>query len=230
MASKCEGYYVEYNEYPRRVEYEVPRLNADVNVVPTLEEAVSDYQYGCQEAFNYLFRYYKSKLEYNVNRYHDEDVFQELSMILHRCAKRYRAGGSSKFNTFFWTCAQNHLGAYTDAKKTYKRRCNEEAVSLDAPLDDEGENTIGSGLVDEAAAGEFDSVTLKDALECTVYPVISKEDRYIINLIAEGEAMTSIGRRLGVSTMAIYNRLRRLSQAPETKPAFLALRKMITAG
>ena len=33
---------------------------------PTIEEAVSDYRNGCQEAFEYVYNHYKSKIKYEI--------------------------------------------------------------------------------------------------------------------------------------------------------------------
>ena len=208
---------INYNEYPVEVDHDVPPVEVDVNVVPTLEEAASDFQYGCKEAFDYLYRYYEGKMRYNANRYADEDVVQELSMVLLRCARRYRTGGSASFNTFFWGCAQNHLGMYTE-KKRAKKRCPEEGVvSLNVVVNGECDGPELEDMVtDETHERDFDEATFKSMLETQLFPHLDPRDRFIITKICAGVSVANISRMLGISAPGVYNRIKkmRLREAP----------------
>ena len=154
---------VVYNEKPVEVDYDVPPVTVNVNAVPTLEEAVADYQCGCTEAFDYIYRYYSSKFDYNAVRYGDEDVKQELGLVLYRCAMRYRSGGSSSFNTFFWTCAQNHIGMYLNKKRSKKRHCEQGVVSLNATTYNDTTEELSSTIEDTSATrAEIDELFGED--------------------------------------------------------------------
>lgn len=210
---------MEYNEYPTEVGFDVPPPEVDVNVVPTLEEAATDFQYGCKEAFDYLYRYYEGKMHYNAAKYADEDVVQELSMVLLRCARRYRTGGSASFNTFFWGCAQNHLGMYTEKKKA-KKRCPDGGVaSLNVRLASDGDAELEDMVVDTTNEQTFDEATFRSMLETQLFPFIDVKDRFIITKLCAGVSVASISQLMGISTPGVYNRIKKM-RAREVPSAF----------
>lgn len=95
--------------------------DGDSQELLSLEQAVEDFNKGNQDAFDYIFMYYKPKLERQARRMNDEDLSQELAIVLYNAALSYKQGSNAKFNTFFWKCAQNHIGTKKIRKGAQKR-------------------------------------------------------------------------------------------------------------
>ena len=199
------------NDYPVEADHEMPPVKVNLNPVPTLEEAADDYQYGSQAAFNYIYRYYEGKLQYNAARYADEDVMQELSMVLMRCARKYRAGGSASFNTFFWGCAQNHLGMYQD-RKNARKRCPESGavISLNVKADDEKSIELMDTVADPTSGMDMDAKLFWIDLRQNLFPYISKRDQFIVTKLCLGVPVSRISKQLHISMPGVYNRIKHL--------------------
>lgn len=95
----------------------------------SLEQAVQDYKNGIQEAFDYIFSIYKPRLERLGKRMNDDELAQDLSIVLFKAALAFSEKGGAKFNTFFWKCAQNHIGTQKIRKAAQKRGGNKKANS-----------------------------------------------------------------------------------------------------
>ncbi len=203
--------YEVHNDYPVLADHEMPPIKSNVHMLPTLEEAADDYRYGSQAAFGYLYRYYERKIRNNAIKYDDEDIFQELNLVLMRCARRYRAGGSASFNTFFWNCVQNHLGMYQDRKFIPKRMPASGMVySLNVKQDDKECVELGDMMPDHDAERRMDSALFYIDLKKNLFPHLSKRDQVIITKICMGESVSHISKQLKISMPGIYNRLKKL--------------------
>ena len=90
---------------------------------------VADYRNGCQDAFEYVYKYFEPKIRYMAktkgNCVCTEDLFSEITLQLFQCVKKYKFG-KIKFNTFFWRCAQNVVGMYYTRKNAQKRKNSQE--------------------------------------------------------------------------------------------------------
>lgn len=103
----------------------------------TLETAVADFNNGDQDAFDYIFMFYRPKLENVARKMNDEDLSQELAIVLYKAALSFNHNAGAKFNTYFWKCAQNHIGTQKIRQGAQKRggskhAQNEELLELKA--------------------------------------------------------------------------------------------------
>lgn len=87
----------------------------------TLETAVDDFKNGNQDAFDYIFMFYRPKLENVARKMNDEDLSQELAIVLYKAALSFNPNAGAKFNTYFWKCAQNHIGTQKIRQGAQKR-------------------------------------------------------------------------------------------------------------
>lgn len=220
---------VVYNEKPVEVDYDVPPVTVNVNTVPTLEEAVADYQCGCSEAFDYLYRYYSSKFDYNAVRYGDEDVKQELGIVLYRCSMKYRSGGSSSFNTFFWTCAQNHIGMYLNKKRSKKRCCEHGVISLNLTAYKDSSDELTDMVADTAAVESFDDMLINQVMETRIYTQLGPKDEFIVRQLAAGVPVSAISKKLGITSPGVYVRLKKMKQRPEVSERLDELYQLLHA-
>ena len=219
---------VVYDEKPVEVDYDVAPVAVNVSDVPTLEEAVADYQCGCTEAFDYIYRYYASKFDYNASRYNDEDVKQELGLVLYRCARKYRSGGSSSFNTFFWTCAQNHLGMYVNKKRSKKRFSAQGVISLNTLAFSDATEDLTASIPDKKAEDPFDDVLLKSMLETRIYTQLTPRDEYIVRQLTEGFSVAAISEKLGVTPPGVYVRIKKLRKRPDMADRLKELHELLS--
>lgn len=178
------------------------------NIDPTLKEAVSDFQNGCQEAFNYLMYKYDQSFKNNVFKYHDEDIYQELSMCLFNSAQKYKVGqNKAKFNSYFWTSAKNWLGSY-GLKNTAQHRTAPGGTISMYSVNDEGQMLYESFVDEDEVISSKDKEFrnyIKD--ECTNF---SELDKNIIRYLMDGYNKTEIARILGVSNPTVHKHIEKL--------------------
>ena len=177
---------------------------------PTLEQACEDFKCGYEKAFDYLYNHYRSKIAYVASKYNDEDLVQELSLVLHNCTQKYEAGGSSCFNTLFWTAARHHVSMIRIRKNSKKRRSEYGEVSLSTTITSDTEDTVENFVKDESVEGSFDNALFYNILNCDILPAVEKEDREIITMIIDEYSIKEISQKLNMNSATIYARLRQL--------------------
>jgi len=204
--------HVFYRDMPKLMnEEEKEVLSKFEYTKPTLEQAAEDFKCGCEEAFEYLYKHYKKKFNYVASKYNDEDLVQELSIVLHNCAQKYEAGGSSCFNTLFWTAAQNHVGMIQIRGKSKKRKNEFGEISLNSTMTDM-DVTLENVVEDKAADNEFDDVLFKTILKQSILPKLNNSERIIVNMIVNGYTVKEVANLLDVNSANIYMKLKRMRE------------------
>lgn len=216
----------------------------------SLEQAVYDYQHNnIPEAFDYIFEHYKPKLDRLGMRKNDDELSQELSEVLWNAVQRFDAKAGVKFNTFFWTCAQNHMGTQkirrnaqkrSGAKKVQMMGINLETgeeemiteivktkvVSLQATLNSkESETEMGSFVESQTFKNQYDEseleICLKQLFEAGL---IKPKEMKAIQMVMEGATLAEIGQELnGVTAPAIHVMLRRLGDKKQVRKQLLEI-------
>lgn len=209
-----------------------------------LEQAVYDYLNGEEEAFDYIHEHYRPVLERLAKRKNDEDIAQELSIVLYHAVQKFDILAGVKFNTFFWTCAQNHIGTQTirknaqkrsGAKKVSKTVLNEETgveeiieeivktkvVSLQSTLKNkDSETEIANFVESDFAKADYRKANLKIALEELLSSkMISEDEKIAIEMIGDNATLVEIGEKLGnITAPAVHVKLRRLGKRKAVAP------------
>ncbi|MDF2534862.1 MAG: hypothetical protein K0R18_1021 [Bacillales bacterium] len=209
-----------------------------------LEQAVYDYLNGEDTAFDYIYDHYRPVLERLAYRKNDEDLAQELSIVLYHAVQKFDILAGVKFNTFFWTCAQNHIGTQNIRKNAQKRSgaqkvektvINEETgeeevimeviktkvISLQTTLKNkESETEIGNFVESDYAKADYKKANLKVALEQLLeLKLISEDEKLAIELIGDGDTLAEIGAKLGgITAPAVHVKLRRLGKRKQVAP------------
>jgi DNA-directed RNA polymerase specialized sigma subunit, sigma24 homolog len=210
----------------------------------SLEEAVYDYQKnGIKEAFDYIYEHYRPILDRLAYRKNDEDLSQELSEVLWNAVQRFDSTAGVKFNTFFWTCAQNHMGTQkirrnaqkrSGAKKvtttTYNPETGKEeevteivktkVVSLQATLNSKDSDTeVGSLIESQTFKNQYIESELDICLKKMFEDgLIKPKEMKAIQMIIEGSTLAEIGNELnGVTAPAIHVMLRRLGKKKQVR-------------
>lgn len=201
-----------YKDLPKLMNDDERKIISDFKFKkPTLEQAAEDFKCGCDEAFNFLYRHYKKKFHYVASKYNNEDLVQELGMVLHHCARKYEAGGSSCFNTLFWTAAQNHIGMIQIRGNSKKRKNEFGEVSLNATMSDM-DSTLENIVEDKAIDNEFDDILFQTILNQSILPKLNKEERGIVNMIVGGYTVKEVADSMHVNTANIYMKLKRMRE------------------
>lgn len=240
-----------FKDFQERLEEEDEDLfeNDEVSNL-SLEQAVYDYQKNkITEAFDYIFEHYKPILDRLANRKNDEDLSQELSEVLWNAVQRFDALAGVKFNTFFWTCAQNHMGTQkirrnaqkrSGAKKVEVTAINPETgleetvietiktkvVSLQATLNSkDSETEIGSFVESTTFKNQYDESELDICLrQLHNAGLIKHKEMKAIQMIRDGATLAEIGQELdGVTAPAIHVMLRRLGHKNQVRKQLLEI-------
>jgi RNA polymerase sigma factor (sigma-70 family) len=209
-----------------------------------LEQAVYDYHTGQEAAFDFIYEHYRPRLERLAYRRNDEDLAQELSEVLWTAVKRFKLSAGVKFNTFFWTCAQNHIGTQnirrnaqkrSGAKKMMVNQINPETgemeqveeiiktkvVSMQATIKSkDSETEVGNFIENQGAKNQYNDSNLNLALE-RLYElkVIKEKEKQALELIMRGDTLAEIGEKLGgITAPAVHVMLRRLGQRKNVGP------------
>lgn len=232
--------------------------NLDLNDVKAetgkahLEQAVYDYLNGEESAFDYIHEHYRPVLERLAWRKNDEDIAQELSIVLYHAVQKFDVLAGVKFNTFFWTCAQNHIGTQnirknaqkrSGAKKISKTVINEitgeeevveevvktKVVSLQTTLKNKDSETEVSNFVEsEFAKADYKKANLSIALdELLRAGLISQDEKIAIEMVSNDATLVEIGEKLGnITAPAVHVKLRRLGKRKAVAPL---LREILTS-
>ena len=203
-----------------------------------IEQAVYDYLNGQQESFDYIHNYYRPKLERLAYRKNDDELTQELSIVLYHAIQKFDILADVKFNTFFWACAQNHIGTQNIRKNAQKRsgakkvevtEINPETgeeevitkviktkvVSLQSTLKNKDTETeVGNFIENNYTKNDFKKLNLELSLkQLADNQIISYKEMTAIKMIVEGATLHEIGQALGdITAPAVHVMLRRLGK------------------
>jgi len=185
---------------------------------PTIEEAVSDFRNGCQEAFDYVYEYYKPKINYMVfskaEKGKEEEMFSDITMQLFQCMQKYKFG-SIKFNTFFWRCAQNVVGIHFTAQTTQKRNNIYGYIPIDAKVNNKkGEGSLIQDIIEDRHATDyFHQVEFECSLNKCVLPKFSdNKDKIIIKMLAKGYMIKDICKELNITSSGVHLRIKKIRE------------------
>lgn len=177
-----------------------------------LETAVREYQNGISESFDYIYGFYRPKLERLGYRKNDEDIVQELSIVLLKAIETYDKSAGAKFNTYFWKCARNHIGTLNIRKSAKKRTAEFGIVSMQQSLNTkDSEAEIGDFIEDKECAMDYDESIFKMFLAENVYEHLKENEVKAIEMLLLGYTLEEIGSALGgITAPAVHIKFRRL--------------------
>ena len=200
---------------------------------PTIEEAVSDYRNGCQEAFEYVYNHYKSKIKYmasvKAEKGHEEELFSDITMQLFQCMKKYKFG-SVKFNTFFWRCAQNVVGVHFTPKTTQKRNNIYGFIPIDSKVNSaKNDGSILQDIIEDKSTDDlFNQIDFNCTLEEYILPCLSdNKDRMILKLLSHGYIVKDICKTIHMTPAGVYLRLKKIRENINNKITYKELQKLL---
>lgn len=148
---------------------------------------------------------------YLSSDYTYEDKLQVGYIGLLNAVKKYKIENGNFYN-YAKICIQTELynvhRGYTRAKRGYDRETNTQTItvcSLDVPVGDENEGTLGATIVDEQANTYREAVNLTDGLE-KIYKLLSPAQTYVFNeYFLQEKTMKEIAEAHGVTTTRVGN-------------------------
>ena len=174
--------------------------------------------------FDEIYKAYLPKLKYMAFKMKNEDIVQELSIVLLNAVQTFKEGTNAKFNTYFWTCAKNHLGVLNTHNWAQKRAHNNYLLSLHKTItgQDGSETEFGDLIEDPDAYMKFDNIDFIVFLENNIYPFLNKDDKFMIQKFVEGYTHEEISKMLDVTTQNIHSRFKKLKTQLKIKDALVA--------
>lgn len=224
----CNPQCVILNEYPKQCK-EVLNEPIDKEELPSIEEAVGDFRAGCEEAFDYVYRYFKPKIEYmaySKSPQKSTDLISEINLQLLKCMKTYKFGGV-KFNTYFWRCAQNAVGMFFTKLNAKKRNCDCGEISLSVKTDKEQKTELVDTIIDNKSNMHFDNILFLQTLEQSIFPLLDYKDVEIIKMCANGNDITEISRALHMTKAGIYLRLKKIKNNEKLQQPLIELKRIL---
>lgn len=182
----------------------------------SIEYKILQYQQGKESMFDEIFNKYKSKLERVSNRKGNKELFGELIEVLWIAVKTFKVEYGVKFNTYYWKCANNHLGILNIRKNAKKRQSDNNTISLSKTVSNsDNETNMESFIEDKNSNVEFNNILFNTFLEKNIFPKLNESEVKTINMLLEGYTLEEIGEELGgLTAPAIHVKLRRLANKP----------------
>ena len=212
------------NEEGENFNYEIIDLRKDIaqyvrlsgkELDNFLEKAVIDFNNEVEGVFNKVFEHYCPILERLSRRQNNEDLLQELSMTLFRAMQTFKPDKGAKFNTYFWKCAQNQLGAINIYNKAKKRTAENGTISMQQCYSSEKTAEVQlEAFLEDISAKKFQELsTFKISLIEDIYPLLKEDEIIACEMIQDGYGLEAIGEKLGgISAPAVHVKLRRLAK------------------
>lgn len=181
----------------------------------SIEYKVIQYQNGNEKFFNEIFDKYKPILERVAKRKGNNDLFGELIEVLWTAVKTFKVEYGVKFNTYYWKCANNHLGILSIRKNAKKRQSDNMAISLNKSIGGDNDTDIETFIEDKSSCNEMENILFNTFLEENIFPKISESEVTTIKMLLDGFTLEEIGKSLGgLTASGIHVKLRRLAKKP----------------
>lgn len=213
---------------------EIPEVKTKFDI----ENAVYDFLNGEDDAFDYIYGHYRPILDRLSYRKNDDELSQELSIVLYHAVQKFDILAGVKFNTFFWTCAQNHIGTQNIRKNAQKRSgaqkvekivINEltgeeevvieviktKVVSLQSTLKNkDSETEVGNFVESKFAKQDYRNSNLEMSFkQISDLGLINEKEMTAIKMVTQGATLAEIGQVLGnITAPAVHVMLRRLGK------------------
>lgn len=189
--------------------YKMPKI--------TLEQAVEDFTDGITNAFDYIYSHYKPILNRWGKRYNNEELGVELlDIVLLSAVKTFNSNAGAKFNTYFWTCAQNYVNCHRKKNDAKKRAHNKNMASLNEKRMYKGDSTemeLEKIIEDKSSTEDSHTneliLSIKSLGDCLKDTEIS-----ILLKLIDNYTLQEIGDDLGVTAAAVCMSLKRIAKKP----------------
>jgi RNA polymerase sigma factor (sigma-70 family) len=190
----------------------IKEFNKKSNI--SLEQAALNFKDGMVEAFDIIYAYYKPILGRYGKRYNNEDLAIELlDIVLLNAAKTFDQNAKTKFNTYYWTCAHNHVNCYITKNNAQKRAHNKDMKSLQDKFMHKGDSTesdLESRIEDANSNNDQNNKELRLSIMALEDCLKPQEIKILLNLI-DNFTLEEIGKSLGITAAAVCMSLKRIS-------------------
>lgn len=206
-----------------------PQIYKNTTSKISLEQAVEDFADGISDAFDFIYSHYKPILTRWGKRYNNEELGVELlDIVLLSAVKTFNGNAGTKFNTYFWTCAQNYVNCHRKKNDAQKRAHNKNMASLNEKRMYKGDSTEmelekvieDKNSTEDSRANEL-ILSIKSLDDCLKETEIS-----ILLKLIDNYTLQEIGDDLGVTAAAICMSLKRIAKKPV---AARKLKEILTA-
>lgn len=192
---------------------EVVQVKLDKNI--KLEQLVENFNNGDEYSFNYIYEHYRPILDRWGKRQNNTELGIELlDIVLLSAVKTFDSSAGTKFNTYFWTCAQNHM--HSDIKKAnaQKRLHNKNMSSLNDKVSYKGDSTemeLEKIIEDKNPSYESNINELKMSIR-SLNDCLKENEIFILLKLIDNYTLQEIGDELGITAAAVCLSLKRIAK------------------
>lgn len=179
-----------------------------------IEKSVRAYQDGNKQSFDFIYNAYKPKFDRMAKRFNNEDLVQELGFALFKAVCTYGKQSVAKFNTYFWTCARNHIGSLNIKNSAKKRTSEFGEISINAIVQSpSGDAVTLSDIIEDPDQEKYNDERMFECfLKEKIFVNLSHNDIVTLKMFLQGYTLEEISNVFHVSSPAIHAKLRRLGK------------------
>lgn len=180
-----------------------------------LESAVKEFCDGNENAFDFIYKHYRPILDRWGRRYNNIELGVELlDIVLLSAVKTFNASSGTKFNTYFWTCAQNYVNCNIKKGNAQKRTHDKNMSSLNEKKVYKGDSTemeLEKIIEDKQPALESSINELKMSIQ-SLDDCLKSNEIFILLKLIDNYTLQEIGNDLGVTAAAVCLTLKRIAK------------------
>ncbi len=146
--------------------------------------------------YDMLIKYFIKK--YGNKFYSIEDLYGTAAEGLMKAVRSYKEDKGCKFKTFAFMCMRKHFISVLEKTRRIKRGSMTETISLDAPLRDSGDLSLGDLIEEEVLENREEIINYNKAMELIRLHLTKKEYK-ILELVIGGYSDGEISDIMGIS-------------------------------
>lgn len=177
-----------------------------------ISRMVVRYQRGEKNIYDAIYKHYIPILKrWGIRKANSEMACDLLDTVLLNAINSYDISKKTQFDTFFWTCANNHIVNERSTEEAFKRKSNKNNLSLNKVVGSNDSSGIEFGML--LADKKFDNDFKDKELEIAIKQMKDylKDTEYkILNGLLSGLSIKDIGEELNMTTSGVCMSLKRL--------------------
>ncbi len=140
------------------------------------------------------------------------DLSQEAMLAFSHAINNFDEEADVKFMTFATILIRRKLSNYLNKFETVKNKTMVEAVSIDAPIDDETQSSFAETMEGNTSLDPLRTMITNETLNevnRAIKEKLSKNEKIVLQYDLDGRSIPEISEMTGMSTKQIYNLIHR---------------------
>lgn len=174
-----------------------------------------------EEVKDYLYEKYNPLIHKEIHRVKKRaialgvdlaDLSQEAMLAFSHAINNFDEEADVKFMTFATIIIRRKLSNYLSKFETAKNKTMVEAVSIDAPIDDESQSSFAETMEGNSSLDPLRTMITNETLNevnLAIREKLSKNEKTVLQYDLDGKSIPEISEITGMNTKQIYNLIHR---------------------